>query len=40
MQEGSIKLEPIVSGTVTLEQINDGLDRLRNGEGVRWVVTP
>lgn len=37
---GKIKLEPIVSGTVALEEINDGLDRLRRGEGVRWVVTP
>jgi 6-hydroxycyclohex-1-ene-1-carbonyl-CoA dehydrogenase len=37
---GRIKLEPIVSGTIPLEAINDGFDRLRQGEGVRWVVTP
>jgi 6-hydroxycyclohex-1-ene-1-carbonyl-CoA dehydrogenase len=37
---GKIKLEPIVSGTVPLSDINDGFDRLRRGEGVRWVVTP
>lgn len=37
---GKIKLDPIVSGTVPLAAINDGLDRLRRGEGVRWVVTP
>jgi 6-hydroxycyclohex-1-ene-1-carbonyl-CoA dehydrogenase len=38
--DGKIKLDPIVSGTVPLSGINDGLDRLRRGEGVRWVVTP
>lgn len=37
---GRIRLEPIVSGTVPLDRINDGLDRLRAGEGARWVVTP
>ena len=37
---GRIDLEPIVSGTFPLEGINDGFDRLRRGEGVRWVVTP
>jgi 6-hydroxycyclohex-1-ene-1-carbonyl-CoA dehydrogenase len=37
---GRIDLEPIVSGTLPLERINEGFDRLRRGEGVRWVVTP
>lgn len=37
---GRLRLEPVISGTVPLERINDGLDRLRRGEGVRWVVTP
>jgi 6-hydroxycyclohex-1-ene-1-carbonyl-CoA dehydrogenase len=37
---GRITLEPIVSGTVPLDRINEGFDRLRRGEGVRWVVTP
>jgi 6-hydroxycyclohex-1-ene-1-carbonyl-CoA dehydrogenase len=37
---GRIDLEPIVSGTFPLERINEGFDRLRRGEGVRWVVTP
>lgn len=37
---GRIKLDPIVSGTLPLEHINEGLDRLRRGEGVRWVITP
>jgi 6-hydroxycyclohex-1-ene-1-carbonyl-CoA dehydrogenase len=40
VEAGKIKLAPIVSGTVRLEEINQGLDRLRRGEGVRWVVTP
>lgn len=40
VQAGRIQLDPIVSGTIPLEQINEGLDRLRRGEGVRWVVTP
>jgi 6-hydroxycyclohex-1-ene-1-carbonyl-CoA dehydrogenase len=40
VEAGRIRLDPIVSGTVPLEDINDGLDRLRRGEGVRWVVTP
>jgi len=37
---GKLRLDPIVSGTVPLAEINAGLDRLRHGEGVRWVVTP
>ncbi|HEX9580018.1 MAG TPA: zinc-binding dehydrogenase [Gemmatimonadales bacterium] len=37
---GKIRLDLVVSGTVSLDRINDGLDRLRRGEGVRWVVTP
>lgn len=37
---GRIRLEPIVSGTFPLERINEGLDHLRRGDGVRWVVTP
>lgn len=38
--QGKLRLEPIVSGTLPLADINEGLDRLRHGEGVRWVVTP
>ena len=37
---GRIDLEPIVSGTFPLDRINEGFDRLRRVEGVRWVVTP
>lgn len=40
VREGKLRLDPIVSGTVPLSDINEGLDRLRHGEGVRWVVTP
>ncbi len=39
VQEGKLKLDPIVSGT-SLAEINEAFDRLRRGEGVRWVVTP
>jgi 2-desacetyl-2-hydroxyethyl bacteriochlorophyllide A dehydrogenase len=40
VEAGRIKLDPIVSGTLPLDRINEGFDRLRRGEGVRWVVTP
>ena len=37
---GRLTLDPIVSGTIPLADINEGLDRLRRGEGIRWVVVP
>ena len=37
---GKLRLDLIVSGTVPLDRINEGMDRLRRSEGVRWVVTP
>ena len=40
VQDGTLRLEPIVSGTVALDDINEGFDRLRDGQGIRWVVTP
>lgn len=40
VEAGRIKLDPVISGTVTLDDINEGLDKLRKGVGVRWVVTP
>jgi 6-hydroxycyclohex-1-ene-1-carbonyl-CoA dehydrogenase len=40
VEAGHLQLDPVVSGSVPLDEINDGLDRLRRGEGVRWVVTP
>ena len=35
---GKIKVEPIVSGRFTLEQINEGLDQMRTGKTLRNVV--
>lgn len=40
VRTGVLRLEPIVSGTIPLDDINAGLDHLRQGRGVRWVVTP
>lgn len=40
VQDGRLRLDPIVSGCLPLSEINEGLDRLRRGEGIRWVVTP
>jgi 6-hydroxycyclohex-1-ene-1-carbonyl-CoA dehydrogenase len=40
VRQGTLRLDPVVSGTVPLEEIEIGFDRLRRGEGVRWVVTP
>jgi len=39
VQQGRIKLDPIVSGTIPLDDINAGFDKMRRGEGIRWVVT-
>jgi 6-hydroxycyclohex-1-ene-1-carbonyl-CoA dehydrogenase len=40
VRQGKLQLDPVVSGTIPLEDIEEGFDRLRRGEGVRWVVTP
>ncbi len=40
VEAGRLRLGPIVSGTVPLAEINQGFDRLRRGEGIRWVATP
>jgi Zn-dependent alcohol dehydrogenase len=40
VESGRIRLDPVVSGTLPLKRINEGFDRLRRGEGIRWVVTP
>lgn len=40
VRRGRIRLGPLVSGKIPLHRINEGLDLLRRGEGVRWVVTP
>ena len=40
VESGRLTLDPIVSGTLPLDAINEGFDRMRQGRGVRWVVTP
>jgi len=40
VEAGRLTLDPIVSGTLPLEQVSVGFDRLRAGEGIRWVVVP
>lgn len=40
VEAGRLRLDPIVSGTLPLGSINDGFERMRRGEGVRWVVKP
>lgn len=40
VRDGRLKLDPIVSGSLPLNDINEGFERLRMGEGIRWVVTP
>jgi 6-hydroxycyclohex-1-ene-1-carbonyl-CoA dehydrogenase len=40
VEAGRLILDPIVSGTLPLDDINEGFDRMRQGKGVRWVVTP
>lgn len=40
VEAGRLQLEPIVSGTLPLSEIEEGFARLRAGEGVRWVVAP
>ncbi|MCH7493473.1 zinc-binding dehydrogenase [bacterium] len=37
---GRLDIQKVVTGTLALDDINVGLDRLRRGEGLRWVVTP
>ncbi|MCH7490478.1 MAG: zinc-binding dehydrogenase [Gemmatimonadetes bacterium] len=40
VEAGRLQLDPIVSGSLPLEDINEGFERLRRGVGIRWVVTP
>lgn len=37
---GKIKVEPLISNRVSLENINDGMDLLRAGKGLRTIVMP
>ena len=38
--EGRVKVEPLVSNRVSLEEINRGLDLLRSHQGIRTIVVP
>ena len=40
VESGRIDLATVVSGALPLAEINAGFERMRRGEGVRWVVTP
>lgn len=37
-REGRLPVDKLLTGTLTLEQINEGFDRLRRGEAVRQVI--
>jgi succinate semialdehyde reductase (NADPH) len=37
---GKIQVSQLVTAKFKLEQINEGLDYLRKGEGLRAIVTP
>lgn len=40
VRTGRIQLDPVVTGTVPLEDVNDAADELRRGDGLRSVVVP
>ncbi len=40
VRSGKLRLAELVTGRVSLADINDGLDSLRNGEGLRTIVIP
>ncbi len=40
VEQGKIKLDPLITGEYLLENINDALDELRNGESLRSIVVP
>ncbi len=40
VRRGRVQLDPIVTGVLPLERVNDAADRLRQGEGLRTVVAP
>jgi alcohol dehydrogenase len=39
-KQGKLPIDKLLSGTIPLEQINEGFDRLSNGEVNRLVVLP
>lgn len=40
VRTGRLDVDSLVSGLIALDDVNEGLDRLRSGEGFRWVVKP
>jgi 6-hydroxycyclohex-1-ene-1-carbonyl-CoA dehydrogenase len=40
VRRGRVALDPLVTGRVPLDRVNDAADRLRRGEGLRTVVVP
>ncbi len=40
VREGRVKLDPVITGRVSLDEIETAADRLRRGEGFRTVVRP
>jgi Zn-dependent alcohol dehydrogenase len=40
LQDGKLRLKPVITHTVSLDDINYGLELLRSGEAVRVVVKP
>ena len=39
-RQGKIKVKELVTARFTLDEINDGLEVLRQGQGIRSVVIP
>jgi len=40
VRRGRVRIDPIVTGVLPLDRIEEAADRLRRGEGLRTVVTP
>jgi len=40
VRQGKLEVDSLVSGLFPLERVNEGFDRLRSGEGFRWVIQP
>lgn len=40
IEQGKIKLEPLITGEYPLDKINEALDELRNGRALRSIVVP
>ena len=38
VEQGKIKLEPLITGEYPLDKINEALDELRNGRALRSII--